>query len=189
MNILEEKCVVVAKKTELVEVCKRYRIFDGAIEAESLGSDALETCPYIVSEEGVREAGNDCPNGLTVFKSLYAFRLHLFKKALFRGRIVVYKGTYRNYLKIIRLMKRIGIKTIKDRTYYEDAYCFYVSAGKFKELNLFGCKVIVSMTKGIQFNGKDFLHALQILTKDRGECVERIVDAEKNESAGEFGRS
>lgn len=176
MNLLEEKCVVVAEKTELVGVCKRYRIFDGTIEALSLDSDVLEACPYIVSEEGVREAGKDCPNGLTVFKSLYAFRLYLFKKALFRGRIVVHKRTYRSYLKAIRLLKKLGIKTIKDRTYFQEAHCFYVSGDRFKELDPFGCKVIVSMTKGIQFNTDELVHALKALIKDKNKYLSKIVD-------------
>ncbi|MBR1846904.1 MAG: hypothetical protein IJ787_04245 [Bacilli bacterium] len=176
MNLLEEKCVVVAEKTELVEACKRYRIFDEAIEAENLGPDASKVCPYIVSEEGVREAGKDCLKGLTVFKSLYVFRLYLFKKALFRGRIVVHKRTYRSYLKAIRLLKKLDIKTIKDRTYFQEAHCFYVSGNRFKELDPFGCKVIVSMTKGIQFNTDELVRALKTLIKDKNKYLSKIVD-------------
>ena len=167
MDLLEQECIVISTQDELFDVLNKYRIpVEKAGDAES-GTNSSSPSAYIVSRVSVRRCGSDYPNGLTVFKSAKEFELHLFKEALFGGKIVVNKGTYRTYLKTIRLLKKVGIKTIRDRTYFEDAYSFYVKSRTFKELDLFGCKVIVSMTNGIQFNSKVFLSVLKKLIKDR----------------------
>lgn len=168
-NYPAKECVVVATKDALLELCRKYRIPSEDIESDAPDPNGTVQHKYIVSKDGARECGADCPSGSNVFESIKALRQHLFKQNLLGGKIVVYKRTYRTYLKTVRLLKKLRIKAIKDRTYFEGAYCFYVRYGTFKELDLFGCKVIVSMTNGIQFKGEEFFRELKVLVKNRRE--------------------
>lgn len=159
-DLLERGCLISAPKEALLDLCRRYRIPAGGIEP-----DTPEPRTYIVSVTGVREYGEDNEDKLPVFDSLDALRLYLFERALFRRRLVVNKGTYEVYLKTLDLLNQLGVKTIMDKTYFDDAYGFYVIANRFEKLNLFGCKCIVSMTNGVQFGNKEFLDTLREYAK------------------------
>ena len=159
-DLLERGCLITAPKEALSDLCRRYRI-----PTEGIETGSPEPRTFIVSVAGVREYGEDRQDKLPVFDSLDALRLHLFERALFRRRLVVNKGTYEVYLKTLDLLNQLGIKTILDKTYFDDAYGFYVIANRFEKLNLFGCKCIVSMTNGVQFGNKEFLDTLREYAK------------------------
>ena len=82
---------------------------------------------------------------------------------------------YHIYLKTIKYLRKLGIRTIKDKTYFEDADGFYVSCGSFKELSYFGCKCVVTMTNGLQFKARDFLNALKEFFKNRNDYKKHIT--------------
>ena len=175
-DLLEKECVVVSSKDLLLRLCSEYRIPNKNIKSSMFDSYRLTQLPFIISYEGARECEEDVSNNLKVFKTIDELRHYLFIKKLLKGKIIVYKENYRLYLKTIRLLKKIGIKSIKNKTYYEEANAFYVLQGCFRELSYFGCKCVVSMTNGIPFKAGEFLNEVKtyVKAKRRGEIDETI---------------
>ena len=89
----------------------------------------------------------------------------MFFQNLFNGKIVVGKSNYKTYMKIAKLLSRIGIKIISDKTYFKEAYAFRVFSGHFRSISLFDAKCIVSITNGISYKSKDFYKDLKRLIK------------------------
>ena len=160
-NALDNDCVVISSKDELIDVCLRYRIPNVNIQPSVFESYKATQYPFVVSKNGISECNETTPNDLKVFKSLDELRSYLFEKTLFEGKIVVFKENYKIYLKTIKLLKKIGIKSIRDKTYFKEANAFYVERDLFRELNYFGCKCITSMLSGIQFKAREFLCELK----------------------------
>lgn len=177
-DLLEKECLVISTKCELLNLCSKYRIPNKGIPVAMFDLYSRgEQSAYLISRDGVREYDKNYPTGLTIFKTSESLKHYLFESALYNAKIVVHKSDYKTYLKTIRLLKRIGIKTIKDKTYFEEAYSFYVICGSFKELSLFGDKCIVSMANGIQYSSRDFLGALRdyIKNKDRFRKINKDI--------------
>ena len=174
-DLLNKECVVISNKRALLNICHKYRIPNLDISVSMSDMHDGTKYPFLISRGGIRNIDNSVSPDLIVFKSLDSLKQYLFKYALFHGRVVVYKDDYQTYLKTIRLLRKIGIKTIKDKTYYEEADQFYCIGGYFKELSYFGCKCVVSITNGIQFKGDEFLEALKEFIKYKDKYKKQIT--------------
>lgn len=173
-DLLEKDCIVIANERELLSLCSKYKIPCKPIHTSFFNRDATKYA-FVISKYGVRECDEKVPAELTIFKTIDSLKFYLFKRALFNGKIVVHKVNYHIYLKTIKYLRKLGIRTIKDKTYFEDADSFYVSCGSFKELSYFGCKRIVTMTNGLQFKARDFLNTLKEFFKNRNDYKKHIT--------------
>ena len=174
-DLLEKECIVIASKRDLLNLCYRYRIPNENISKDMQMLHDHTKYAFVVSNDGVKEVDDSTPPELVVFKSLEALKYYLFKRELFNSKIVVYKEDYQTYLQTIRLLRKIGVKVIKDKTYFEEADHFYVSCGCFKEVSYFGCKSIVSIKKGLEFKASNFLLALKDFVKNKKEYKKHIT--------------
>lgn len=176
-DLLEKDCIVIANEWGLFSLCSKYRIPCTKLIHTSLYSRDSTKYAFVISKHGVREYDKNAPAPAqcTVFRTLEALRFYLFKRALFNSKIVVQQKDYHIYLKTIKHLKKIGIRTIKDKTYYEDADCFYVSGGAFKELSYFGGKRIVTMAGGVQFRAGEFLNELKSFLKNKNNYKKYIT--------------
>lgn len=173
-DLLEKECIVISNERDLLRLCLKYRIPCTPTYTSFFNRDSTKYA-FVISRDGVKACNDDIQPDLTVFKTIDALRFYLFQKDLFNGKIVVYKEDYRIYLKTIRILKKLGIKTIKDRTYFDDSDHFYISCGYFKELSYFSCKYITTMTKAVEFKASDFLLALKDFSKNRNEYKKHIT--------------
>lgn len=173
-DLLENDCVVIANERALLNLCSKYRIPCKPIHS-GLFSHDLTKYAFIISKNGVRECSDDVPPDLTCFKTIESLRCYLFKRALFNSKIVVHKESYHIYLKTIKILKKLGIKVIKDKTYFDEADHLYVSCGCFKELSYFGCKCVVAMTNGLQFKAIGFLCELKDFIKSKNDYKKHIT--------------
>lgn len=173
-DLLEKDCIVIANEHELLSLCSKYRIPCEPIHTSFFNRD-LTQYAYIISKHGVKRCVDDVPPDLTVFKTLESLKLYLFNRTLFTSKIVVHKENYHIYLKTIKCLKKLGIKTIKDKTYFDEADHFYVSCGCFKELSYFGCKCVVIMANGLQYKASVFLRDLKEFIKNRSNYKKYIT--------------
>lgn len=173
-DLLEKDCIVIANECALLSLCSKYKIPCKPMHTSFFNRDSTKYA-FVISKQGVRECDENVPAELTVFKTIDSLKFYLFKQALFHSKIVVHKVNYHVYLKTIKYLRKLGIRTIKDKTYFEDADHFYVSCGSFKELSYFGCKCVVTMTNGLQFKALDFLSALKEFYKSRNDYKKHIT--------------
>ncbi len=150
----------------MLNLCLRYRIPNINIQTSFSDSYKSTKYPFVISKRGVSNCSDMTPDNLKVFKSIGELRNCLFKRNLLEGRIVVFKDNYRTYLNTIKLLKLLGIKGIKNKTYFDEANAFCVRLGLFRELDYFGCRCVVSMTNGIQFKAREFLDELKRCLRD-----------------------
>ena len=173
-DLLEKDCIVIANECELLSLCTKYKIPCKPIYISFFNRDPTKYA-FVISKSGVRECDEQVPAELTIFKTIDSLKFYLFKRALFNSKIVVHKMNYHIYLKTIKYLRKLGIRTIKDKTYFEDADGFYVSCGSFKEPSYFGCKCVVTMTNGLQFKARDFLNTLKEFFKNRNDYKKYIT--------------
>ena len=173
-DLLEKDCIVIANECELLNLCYEYRIPCKAIHTSFFHHDSTKYA-FIISRTGIKECDSSVPPELTCFKTVESLKHYLFKHALFNSKIVVHKESYHIYLKTIKILKKLGIKVVKDKTYFEEADHFYISCGRFIELSYFGCKCVVTMTNGLQFKASVFLNALKGFYKNKNDYKKHIT--------------
>ena len=167
LDLLEKDSIVIASKYELLKLCTKYQIPNINIEVEIKGYRDLTKYPFVISKDGIRNYEDDVSPESNVFKNIEALEYYLFLRAISKNKVIVYKETYHTYLKTIKILKKLGFKVIRDKTYYEEADSFYFFCGYFKEISHFGCKCVVSVYKGIGFKGIDFLNILNRYYKNK----------------------
>ena len=173
-DLLEKDCIVIANECGLLSLCSKYKIPCKFIHTSLLNGDLIQYT-FIVSKYGVKRCADDVPPDLTVFKTLESLKFYLFNRALFNGKIVVHKEDYHIYLKTIKCLKKIGIKTIKDKTYFDEAYFFNVSRGCFKELSYIEFKIAVTMANGLSYKASIFLRDLKEFIKNKSNYKKYIT--------------
>lgn len=122
-NVLDNDCVVISSKDELIDVCLRYRIPNVNIQPSVFESYKATQYPFVVSKNGISECNETTPNDLKVFKSLDELRSCLFEKTLFEGKIVVFKENYKIYLKNNQTFKKDWNKEYKRQNIFRRSKC------------------------------------------------------------------